>query len=164
MEIKNFVPSHYPMVPEELNGKIKFTSNCVLPDRDLELFNIVLEKLVEQMKEEGFIFSKVEKVTIIFTEKNDFELCFEKTEMATYSKLIIYPVIHWQKSNMPEDVKSMAFAEELCHHFWRVDNEEQVLYPTLRVMNRINKDTYFSIKIRDLIDSGIEEPKNFAHF
>lgn len=164
MEIKNFMTSPCPMVPEELNGKINFTSNCVLPDRDWELLNIVLEKLVEQMKEEGFIFSKAEKVTIIFTEKTDFELFFEDTEMATYSKLIIYPVIHWQKCNMPEDVKLMSFTEELCHHFWRVDDEEQVLYPTLRVMNRINNEDYFSITIRDLIDIGIEEPKNFTHF
>lgn len=164
MEIKKFVPSPCPLVPEELNGKINFTSNCVLPDRDMELFNIVLEKLVEQMKEEEFVFSKVGKVTIIFTEKTDFELFFENTEMATYSKLIIYPVIHWQKCNIVEDVKIFSFAEELCHHFWRVDDELQVLYPTLRVMYKINNDDCFAIRIRELIDIGIEEPKNFAHF
>lgn len=164
MEIKKFVPSPCPMVPEELNGKINFTSNCVLPDRDWELFNIVLEKLVEQMKEEEFVFSKVGKVTVVFSEKTDFGLSFESSERATYTKLIVYPVIDWKERDLNENVKIMSFTEELCHHFWRVDDEQQVNYPVYRILNRILEGVNFEEKISDLMRREIEEPKDFAHF
>lgn len=164
MEIKNFKQSPCPVVPKELEGKIKFTTDCVLPERDLYLFNLVLNNLIKQMKEEKFIFSKVQKVTVVFSEKTDFGLFFESSEKATYTKLIVYPVIDWKERDLNENVKIMSFTEELCHHFWRVDDEQQVNYPVFRILNRILEGGDFEEKISDLMRKEIEEPKDFAHF
>jgi hemerythrin-like domain-containing protein len=164
MEIKNHKQSPCPIVPKELEGKIKFTADCVLSERDWQLFNNVLLRLVEQMKEENFIFTKVKKTTVIFVETYDFGLILDSSEKATYTRMIVYPVIEWEKIEMNENKKLMAFTEELCHHFWMVDDEEQVSYPVFRVLNRMYENDYYEQKINELKQNGIEEPKDFAHF
>ena len=61
--------------------------------------------------------------------------------VAAYLPVCLYSTVKWRKYSERPHLVALIIAEELCHHFWRIDDEEEVKYKTFEVLKRIYPGT-----------------------
>ena len=56
---------------------------------------------------------------------------------ASYLPMCLYSTSKWRRySEWPHKI-SLIIAEELCHHFWRIEDEELVQFKTVEILKHI---------------------------
>lgn len=139
MELENSITTRVPVVPEELKNKITFAANYALTDFDVVLFTGVLIVINAQLKEDGMNYDDLTRVNVLFTRNGSFSMHEEsETVLGLHFSLAVYPMEILHRVKDPNLV-CFCFIEELVHHYWRIENETDVKYKTLEIIQRIDK-------------------------
>lgn len=137
MNIKKLINCNGPIIPNELTSKLNFRATHPIDSEEIHFFTIALNKTVEQMKEECFDFDEATRVFAIFTKDGEVELSLQQNEMGVHFSMIVYPVERWSIMRYDIEQKTTAFVEELCHHFWREEDEGEVNHLVFNIIKRI---------------------------
>jgi len=134
-----------PKVPDELSAKISLKFTTTLEEREAKLFHHCMVGLLEQLTWEGVNIQNLSKATIIFT--NEVELCIEHLTENYFGyclRLIVYRVNLWRDRNYSDFRLVLLYLEELCHHYFNIEDEELTKIKVVEIVNRkFNPDVTF---------------------
>lgn len=138
-----------PLIDARLNGKIIFNTTIQIPDKVRILMSKSFWAVAEELEQD----QKLENITIvncIVTSNGDYTIKHDEEQLAYYVyPTIVYPIQNWTDLNCSEVHVLLFVIEELCHHFWNIDDEVEVNYKVHEVMKRIIP----SIKLEDLYNT-----------
>lgn len=137
------------IVTEYFSDSIQVFSTIKLTEEELGTFGLVLSLVETQLKKDGIQKKDLKSVNVLFTPYNEFSVKREETDNSYGCKvsLILYPVQLWRDKNLRADMIAIAMIEELCHHFWNIDDEIIAKEKSIEVINNvspeISMDTYY---------------------
>jgi hypothetical protein len=132
-------------IPTKLLGKISLSLTCEITEHEKQLLKQALSVLQEQFEYENR--QNIARVSLIFSENGNVSLEYvDDKQIGSQISLCIYAVKRWQEYN---DKGILAIIlEELCHHFWAIEDEILVQYKVIEIMKRI----YPSIERSNIYD------------
>lgn len=130
------VDSTGPSIPRELSGKVVIRATYALTEHEAFLFTVALNGIVMKMKKESFDLNSLRQVFVLCTENGEFTFV-DNDGMGYYMPLIILNLGNWRSGNWTDVHILATLVEELCHHFWSIDDEEVVKYKVLEILNSI---------------------------
>ncbi len=138
MRLKNWVKSPGPIIPQELKDKFEIVASYPLNDREAKLFSITLNCVVNELKKDNVEFENLHMLTAIITRDGEFTLTIpDKTTLGTRICLATYAVERWRNLNYGDNQIMMVIAEELCHHYWNIEDEVKVKYKVFNIIKDI---------------------------
>jgi len=124
-----------PFIPEKLKNKIQLRASFALTENEASLFTSALMLVETKLISENIDIEKIVKVTIIVTEDGHFSIYAEGNELGYKLVFIIYRVKVWRERKLPDLSIITILLEELCHHFWGIEDEIKVKYKVLEILN-----------------------------
>ncbi|MBK5424727.1 hypothetical protein [Bacillus sp. TH30] len=149
-KLEGAIPSPLPAIPDNLKNKIAVRATYKLTEKEAFLFHEALRSVDLQLTAEGADYSKLPMVFALFTRDGKFTILPDGDEVGTRINFIIYGVSVWRELKCTDIKLRTVFLEELCHHFWNIEDEEIVKYKVVELYNR-----YYSteLTINDLYRS-----------
>lgn len=126
--------------PQILKTKIQIKLTTSITEVEAKIIEQVIYALGDQIEHDNL--SVVQSVVMIITENGAFSMKIAADNViAAYLPVCLYSASSWRKySERPHHI-ALIIAEELCHHFWRIDDEEEVKFKTFEVLKRIYSGT-----------------------
>lgn len=144
MVLNNWVETLGPSVPAELIGKFEAVASYELKEREAKLFTLALKAIVSELKKDKIEFKNLHKVTAIITKDGEFTLSIsDKNTLGIRVCLAVYAVERWRKLNFNDNQILLVILEELCHHYWNIENETIVKYKVYNIIKNIFPGTTF---------------------
>jgi len=129
-----------PIIPKILVPKLEIKANYPLNEREASLFSKALNALLKQFEEENINISNLMRLTALVTEDGDFTLSINPEHMGSQIALVVYPVKRWRDNSYNDGQILICIIEELCHHYWAIEDEILVTYKVHEVMKQIYPD------------------------
>lgn len=138
MRLKNWVVSPAPSIPNELKGKFEIVAAYPLNKREALLFNMILNCVVKELKKDEIEFKNLHRLSAIITKDGEFTLEMKDNHIiGTRTCLAVYAVDRWRKLNYADNQIAVIFAEELCHHYWNIEDEIKVKYKVYNIVKEL---------------------------
>lgn len=138
MGVRNIVPIHDIVKPEIFEDKIQLISTCEMTTDELTAFALVLKYAAVVMEKDGITKEKLKRVSVVFLGSDELIIDQEDNNCGacTFS-LIIY---HMNRLRKADDflLITYAYIEEIVHHFWNIQDETEVKYKGLEIMQHLN--------------------------
>lgn len=131
------IDGNYFAVGGFFNGKIVIYTKTELIDEEMNLFVKIVESIGDQLKIDGYEEIRLVKVFFIKDRKVD-GFFVPEDAYAEYKRMIIYPMSVLREKG--EYTMAAAFAEELCHHCFNIDDENEVKEKVAIVLRRVYPD------------------------
>lgn len=145
MILHNFVTTKVPKIPDILKNKLTFVANFKLNDNEVHIFGLALIAIAEQLKKDNITNQQLTNVNVIFTKNGSFSMEEEtNTTFGLHFSLAIYAIENLRKINN-ERFMLFTFVEELVHHYWCIENETNVKYKVLEVVQLIDSNITLQI-------------------
>lgn len=153
-----------PIIDEKLCDYITFSTTCDIPEHILTAFEKCLKAVLEQMESDKLFDGKnrMWQVNCIVTDNDLISIEVDDEFKAVVMDIIIYPIHKW--SGLRSQMICACIVEELCHYFWNIRSEYDVVFKVIQVLKRINpnikiSDVYNLDKIRQI---AVSEGKAFT--
>ena len=138
MVLNDFVTTKIPNIPEILVGKLTMVANYVLNDNEVRIFGLALNAISQKLKQDEINKDDLTNVNVIFTKDGNFAIHQDTSSaFASHFSLAIYQLENLRKTHNERFVL-FAFVEELVHHYWRIENETEVKYKVLEIVQLID--------------------------
>ncbi|MBC8630259.1 hypothetical protein H8697_00855 [[Eubacterium] tenue] len=138
MRLKNAVCSPVPIIPNELKGKFEIITGYSLSEREAKIFNVVLSCVVKELKRDNIDFKNLHRIAAIITRDGEFTLAMKNSStIGTRICLAVYAVERWRRLNYGDNQISIIIAEELCHHYWNIEDEVKVKYKVYNIVKEL---------------------------
>lgn len=135
MKLENPVMTKVPETPKELEGKFEIAANYPLNEREAILFNVLLKCIVNEMKKDNINFKDLYRVTAIITKDGKYTACLDNNEtMGSRISIVVYAVERWRNKGYGDNQIITILAEELCHHYWNIEDEVKVKYKVYEII------------------------------
>lgn len=145
MRLKNWVESPGPSIPEELKGKFEIVASYKLTEREASLFNLALNCVVNELKKDKIPFGDLHRITAIITKDGEFTLSIpDQNKLGTRLCLAVYAVERWRRLNYADNQIMVIIAEELCHHYWNIEDEVKVKYKVFDIIKDVFPGSEFN--------------------
>lgn len=129
-------PKNALRAPEQIVKKLSAAITCELTEREIILINGAIKALSNQLELENK--SDLRPVGLVFTDSDEVTYSLEENQLGSAFSVCTYMVHKWRKNNY-NDWKILAIIlEELCHHFWNIEDEFIVTEKVLEVVRRID--------------------------
>lgn len=135
MKLIGTTESYLPKIPEELKGKLLFAATYPISEEDAIKFGLALKFLVEKLKADRII--NITNVNAVFTEYGEISLEMNESSAGVHMGLSVYAVKRWSDFGFSDLQKILVFLEELCHHYWREEDEIKVKYIVFDIAKNI---------------------------
>ena len=140
--------------PAMLLGKLTMTFTCEINVREEKMLSNALILITKQFERENM--KDFKRTTLVFTENGDISLKMPSEAMGMRMTACIFPVKRWRDKNYNDIQILTIILEELCHHYWSIEDELIVKYKVFEVIKSLNPD----LKITDLY-TGLEEYEGY---
>ena len=138
MRLKNWVVSPGPAIPTELKGKFEIVTAYPLNEREALLFQLVLNCVVKELKKDNIEFKNLYRVSAIITKEGEFALTMKSSNtLGARICLAVYAVERWRRLNYADNQIAIIIAEELCHHYWNIEDEVKVKYKVYDIVKEL---------------------------
>lgn len=149
-EFKNFIISLGPQVPKSLIKKFEIKTTYKLTDNEVSLFSLALIGIEKQLTLENINFNKLPRVTALITKDGEFSVANDENDIINETmgyrfNLIVYCVQKWRTKKFDEARILVVFLEELCHHYWNIEDEVEVKEKVTEVFNQIFPEKHYVI-------------------
>lgn len=139
-EIEDFVIN----CPIPLQDKIVLISTVELANDEKEIFWNTLLLPYKQLEKENIQIECLRCVHIFFTPDGNLEIINRsKAYWGVTFSLIIYSIDKFRQKGNPIYYCTI-FLEELCHHFWNIEDEKLVKHKVLEIMQNLKTDFVLS--------------------
>lgn len=145
-KILNTVDSVAPNIPESLREKIQMVATYPLNEREARIFDRSLKSVAKHITKDKLEQKDIRNLVILFTEKGTYtvEDDYSMGSVGTYAVFSIQP---WRDKGWDDLNLLTLFTEELCHHFFSIEDEEEVKY---KVFDIVKDLTVEEIQFNDL--------------
>lgn len=141
---------------KRINSKIIIGATTDVDERICKSFHGATVKLADQLEAEGMI-SDIPTCYCIFTDEEEVTFTFKENQFGGHIHFCWYPVGKWLKYGSSDKFILVCILEEFCHFYWNIEDEVEVCYKVLAIMQRISS----KIKLSDLYDDeNMEYRKN----
>lgn len=125
-----------PNIDKRLESKLFVLATTPIPEAMRKLMSMAFWAVAEQLEEDRLLENLV-KVNCFVTNYGDITLKLSDNQLAYVISIINYPIKKWEEQNCGEIHMLMFIIEELCHHYWNIEDEVEVNYKVLEVIKRI---------------------------
>lgn len=140
VQLKDFISTIVPQIPDMLKGKLTFVANHGLNAKEVQIFGMALQAIVLQLEEDKITKEKLNNVNAIFTKDGSFAMYEENSNtFGLHFSLAVYAIENLRKLNN-ERFLLVAFIEELVHHYWRIEDETKVKYKVIEIAQKIDNN------------------------
>lgn len=117
-----------------ISEKLNVMTNCKMEDNDAIEFTHAVRCVNAALLSENVDFNTLLHATVIFTENGFLEFSEEDDNTyATTTNIITYRLNKIRPAS--NKMRMFAYTEELCHHFWYIEDEICVKHKVLEVLN-----------------------------
>jgi hypothetical protein len=134
--LENAICGIGPIIPNNLKEKIRFVANYSLEKREAELFTLALTALNKQFMMENK--QDIMRVICIITSDGTYTMKMDKSQLGSQHAVCLYAVEKWRKQKYGDYQMLTIMLEELCHHFWAIEDETKVQYKVLEIIKIID--------------------------
>lgn len=146
-----------PVIDKRLFNKLVLLTTVELKDTIIRVLNLGFWGIAEQLDSEGMLID-IPRVNCIVTLDGSFSIILDEEQQGCHMSLVIYPIQKWENANYTELKMLTCVVEELCHHFWNIEDEVKVSYKVLEVIRRIFP--YKDVKMANLFNIKWLEEQN----
>jgi len=124
------------IVPEILTAKLYIFQTYKLNENEILLLNHAIMALHNRF----IIENKTDlmRVNLIFTETGQVTMSMNQDQLGSHVCMCIYAVGVWRQKGYDDRNVLTILLEELCHHFWAIEDEDLVTFKVLEVMQTLN--------------------------
>ena len=135
MIIKGVKPITSLIIPTIFKNHILIASSCDLTEREVFLFQTSINAVSKMIKKENL--QKINSVNIIFSASGEIYLLPDNdvVEIGTHFRAITYR-LDLLRSVQNDKFIMFAFIEEMAHNFWDIEDEIEVKYKVVDIMNQ----------------------------
>lgn len=135
-KILNSVDSVGPKIPQILINKIQMVATFPLNDREAIIFSKSLKAVANQIEIDKLSPKELRKLIIVFTENGSYtvEDDYSMGSIGTYAVFSIQP---WRDKEWSDLNLLTMFTEEMCHHFFSIEDEEEVKDKVFEIVKKI---------------------------
>lgn len=138
MVLNDFVTTLAPIIPDMLIGKLTIAANYALNENEVKIFSLALNAISAKLQQDGITKDKLTTVNAIFTKNGSFSMREDNANVyASHFSLAIYQLENLRNTHNERFIL-FAFVEELVHHYWRIENETEVKYKILEIVQLID--------------------------
>ncbi len=141
--------------PEEIDKRIKekviLLANAPISDHVAEYIGQTLWAVAEQLEKDNML-DKITTVSCIFTKDGKFSIELDPNSLGVIMRLIVFPMDRWLKSKNQLSIY-IIMMEEFAHHFWNIEDEVEVNYKVLEIINHL----FPKIEMGDIYDLDFME-------
>lgn len=138
MQILDFTETPIPLViPDILQNKLNIIITYLPNERELKIFQLSLFAITKELMNDNIGNQHLTKVNVIFTKDGSFSIYENRDDIfGLHCSFVIYPLERLRKRN-DEYFTIFAFTEELVHHYWRIEDEIEVKYKVLKIVQMV---------------------------
>mgnify|MGYP004626107179 FL=1 len=135
MIIKGMKPITSLIIPDNLKNKILLASSCELTDREKFLFKTSLEATSMMIEKDNL--KKIHSTNVFFTHSGEIHFFpdDDMVEIGTHFRAITYR-LDILRSVRNDKFIMFAFIEEMAHNFWDIEDEIEVKYKVMDIINQ----------------------------
>lgn len=141
MNVENWKCTMGPILPPVLSDRIKMIATCDLLPSEIQAFNDAFHALAIALSSDPSA-PRTTSLTVIFADTDSFTLTLkDRQSWGLHFCIAFYPLHLWREQRLSYLVMLIAALEELCHHFWSIEDEIeakdkvtsliQLLYPRI---------------------------------
>lgn len=142
--LKNGTAQELPIPNHDIRAKIIYSANHLVDDSIKDAVGQAIYLVGKQLDIEDIEVSSLPRVNIIYSNSDEITFTIGEQEIGNHTSLIIYQTTKMLQYNHLQ--KLTIATEELCHHFWDIEDEVAVKHKVTDVL----KIEYPNIKIDDL--------------
>ncbi|MDE0581565.1 hypothetical protein ON064_00685 [Planococcus sp. A6] len=142
-KILKSIDSIGPGIPGNLKSKIQIVATYALNEREAKIMHASLNAVSKQIVCDKLTKKELRNLIILLTEKGSYcvEDDFSMGSLATYAVFSIQP---WRDKEWTDYNLLTCFIEEFTHHFWGIEDEEEVKYKVLEIVkNHVDSEIFF---------------------
>lgn len=147
-KLLEWVNTPLPVIDQRLKNKLFVNANTLINSKVNNLFSRAVVAVSDQLENDDKLDKLPFKATCIFTDYGKVAIELLEGESAIVMGLIIYPIQKWIDQKYTDLQILICITEELCHYFWSIEDEVEVNYKVLEVIQRIRPES--NIQMKDL--------------
>lgn len=136
-----------PIIDKRLEGKLFLLTTVPIEENVRNLLTMGFWGVAEQLEEDGLLADLV-RINCFVTQYGDVSIKLDDNQEGCHMALAIYPVQKWRNLQRTELQMLTCIVEELCHHYWNIEDEVRVNYKVLDIIKRILPNS--NIQMSDL--------------
>ncbi|PEM49102.1 hypothetical protein [Bacillus wiedmannii] len=125
-----------PVIDKRIEDKLFLLTTIPIEDDIKRLLTMGFWGTAEQLENDGLL-NDLTKLNCIVTPYGEVSLKMDDEQDGCHMSIAIYPVQKWKDSKRTELQMLTCIVEELCHHYWNIEDEVEVSYKVLDVIRRI---------------------------
>ena len=123
MRLVNAICTRGPLLPDRLKNRIRMMTTCNMTDEEISIFNTALIALDIALASDISAPAAL-PLTVIFTDSDTVSFTISCPETwGLECNLAVYPLHRWREQHLAALPMLLAALEELCHHFWAIEDE-----------------------------------------
>lgn len=126
-----------PSIDNRIFGKVFFCSNTEVPERIKKLFTYTCYGVAEQLQKDELLSKTHSPLNCIFTDYGKVAFELDEEQFGNVMGLIIFPIKKWLENGLSDLHILLCMTEELCHFLWGINDEVEVNYKVLSVIQNI---------------------------
>lgn len=143
MKLERSVSSVMPAPPDHLKNRVYFATTCALSDDEILAFLNVYSGLDKLLVSDESVNPNA-YISIICTDSDTFSLTLDPGFLGNQINLAILPIHRWRERNLSIMQMETCIAEELCHYFWNIRDENLVQFQVLSLLRHIHPNAQLS--------------------
>lgn len=145
----NKVGINIPIIDPRIENKLFFNSTCVLSENLISIFEKTFWAIAEQLEKENLLEDEttIASLTCITINSDEFTIKLNDNQLSMTNSLVVYPIYEW--INLTNLTIYVIIIEELCKHYWSIQDDVEVSLKTVEVLERI----YTNIELADVYEA-----------
>ena len=137
MKLERSCFSPLPSVPKRLSNRVYVTTTCMLSFSEIQAFENVLRGLDALLSEDESVNPNM-YISIICSDRDTVCITIDDPDaLGRQLNLAILPIRRWRMRHLNQLQMDTCIAEELCHYFWNITDENLVRFQVLSLLQRI---------------------------
>lgn len=132
-----------PNIDKRLVGKLFVLATIPIDEDIKKLLAMGFWGVAEQL-DSDHLLNNLPRINCFITPFGDVSINLDDNQFGMHMAMAVYPVQKWRDSNLGELHMLLCIVEELCHHYWNIEDEVEVNYKVLEVIKRIVPKTEMS--------------------